>query len=102
MSDQNIKVGDRAEVVKWRCCGKFDGVKMLVTKVGDLRINYVRMVCCGNQEHITGVFAVDNTVPIGGEYLVSAPIEWLRKLPGLAEGETRETEIFDNEPETVK
>lgn len=88
-----IKVGDRAEVVKWPCCGKFLGAIVMVTGFYDgshllgLRCAHCRKV----HQILSGKMAEDHTLPEGTGLLCCCPIEYLRKLPSLAEPETIET-----------
>lgn len=102
MSDQNIKVGDRCEVVKWPCCGVYLGHTMLITTlfVSGLKCKN-GCTKCGGIIPVSGVFGEDHTQPENQGLLCSAPVEWLRKLPDLTEPETTETVIFDKKPETV-
>lgn len=103
MSDQNIKVGDRAEVVFWPCCGCELGHSMLVTRIETDKV--LHLFDCAECKAVIGppqlwTLCVDDTVPENVK-LKTCPIGWLRKLPDLTEPETTETVIFDKKPETV-
>lgn len=91
----NIQPGDRAEVIKWPCCGKFLWRKLLVTRLEQPPVGLIGIyVCDCGVRHFNGHFilAIDETLPKKiPNLLVCAPVEWLRKLPPLTEPETIET-----------
>jgi len=76
-----VKVGDRAVIIKYPCCGEHLFDVMLVTdiqKVFGGNRYIIRCNACGGDSEFSGVLAIDNTVPSGLTYVVNCPIEWLK------------------------
>lgn len=96
-----IKVGDRCEVIKWPCCGKWVNAVMMVSVVGRAAMN----LRCATCDHVHNILndkvAIDQSVPQAIGLLVSCPTAWLRKLPPLTEPESTETTREETIDETV-
>jgi hypothetical protein len=83
--DKPISVGDLVVVVRWPCCGAYEG--MFRTVAHFFTLHNPHCEACGAKPGDQAMAALS---PVG-----SAPIAWLKRIPPLEEleGEKRDEKI---------